>query len=212
MPLELKGAYRVLLDLIYMQGGDLPDDPHYISGQLGCSVRKWKSIRESLLERGKIQAENGLISQKRARKELEISRKYQETQSENRRGFSKNNDLSKPPSNHTEPEPYNTEPNGSDGEAVVVDATRDAIWKRGVPYLMESAGLSEQKSRSLIGKWIRDAGAQRLYDALAQSKAAGTGDPVPYITAVLKPEPDNMEIMRGIRDRVRARRLAGEAQ
>ncbi|MFK5283859.1 DUF1376 domain-containing protein, partial [Lacticaseibacillus paracasei] len=36
MPFELKGAYRLLLDLIYMQGGRLPDDAKYISGLLGC--------------------------------------------------------------------------------------------------------------------------------------------------------------------------------
>lgn len=62
MPLELKGAYRVLLDLIYMQSGDLPDDPHYISGQLGCSVRKWKSIRERLIEAGKIQVNGDFLT------------------------------------------------------------------------------------------------------------------------------------------------------
>jgi uncharacterized protein YdaU (DUF1376 family) len=105
MPLELKGAYRVLIDLIYLQGGRLPDDAHYISGLLGCSVRKWRSLRKKLVEIGKIQAENGIISQKRADKELEILSKYQETQSENRRGYRKNKDLEEPRSNHTESEP-----------------------------------------------------------------------------------------------------------
>jgi uncharacterized protein YdaU (DUF1376 family) len=109
MPLELKGAYRVLIDLIYLQGGRLPDDAHYISGLLGCSVRKWRSLRKHLVEIGKIQAENGIISQKRADKELEILSKYQETQSENRRGYRKNKDLEEPRSNHTEPEPEKEE-------------------------------------------------------------------------------------------------------
>lgn len=206
MPLELKGAYRVLLDLIYMQDGALPDDPHYISGQLGCSVRKWKTIRQSLVAAKKIEEQNGFISQKRARRELEITRKYQETQAENRRGSNKNKDLEKPPSNHTEPEPDNTEPNGSDGVAVIADATKDAIWKRGVPYLVES-GVPDRQARSAIGKWIRDAGAQRLYDALAQSKASGTGDPIPYITKILQPEPEPVDVLAMVRER----RARGEA-
>lgn len=54
MPFEIKCAYRVVLDLIYMQGGELPDDARYISGLLGCSVRKWKSIRSALIQAGKI--------------------------------------------------------------------------------------------------------------------------------------------------------------
>lgn len=54
MPFEIKCAYRVVLDLIYMQGGNLPDDARYISGLLGCSIRKWKSIRQALIEAGKI--------------------------------------------------------------------------------------------------------------------------------------------------------------
>lgn len=41
--LELKGAYGILLDLMYYHGGELPDDPHFIAGNLGCSVRKWKN-------------------------------------------------------------------------------------------------------------------------------------------------------------------------
>lgn len=96
MGLEEKGAYRILLDLIYQQGGELADDPHYISGNLGCSVRKWKTIREKLISRGKIVAENGIISNFRARKELEKLSEYQDNQAENRRGSSKNNNLKKP--------------------------------------------------------------------------------------------------------------------
>lgn len=105
MDFETKGAYRLVLDLIYMQGGKLPDDARYISGQLGCSVRKWNAIRDRLLEAGKLDLFEGFISNKRARKELESLRKLQEQNAENRRGANKNKDLEKRPSNHTEPEP-----------------------------------------------------------------------------------------------------------
>lgn len=60
---ELKTAYAFLLDLIYMQGGKLPDEPRYISGLLECSVRKWKSIRQALIDAGHlIASEDGLTS------------------------------------------------------------------------------------------------------------------------------------------------------
>lgn len=105
MTFELKATYRLVLDLIYMQAGSLPDDARYISGLLGCSVRAWKKNRQILLDAGKIYAENGIISNFRADKELETLAKFQDKQSENRSKASKNNNLQKPWSNHTEPEP-----------------------------------------------------------------------------------------------------------
>lgn len=102
MPFEAKGAYAIILDLIYQHGGNLPDDPRYISGQLGCGVRAWKKHRQTLLDWRKIQVENEFISNFRAIFELETTAKYQRKQSENRRGPNKNKDLKSPPSNHTD--------------------------------------------------------------------------------------------------------------
>lgn len=107
MEFELKAAYALVLDLIYMQGGELRDDPRYISGLLGMSVRKWNRLREKLLELGKIYVENEFISNFRADKELETLRSFQTKQAENASGPRKNKDLPKPRPNHTEPD---TEP------------------------------------------------------------------------------------------------------
>ena len=104
MSFEVKCAYRVILDLIYLQNGSLPDDARYISGQLGCSVRMWNGIRKHLIAAGKIFIRDGAISNFRADNELESSRKYQEKQSENRRHPNKNNDLESPRFHHTEPD------------------------------------------------------------------------------------------------------------
>jgi len=112
MDFETKGAYRLLLDLIYMQGGRLPDDPRYISGLLGCSVRAWKKYRQILLNLGKIHAENEIISNFRADKELETLGSFQEKQREKASKSRKNNDLTKAAAkkrlSQPEPEPYNT--------------------------------------------------------------------------------------------------------
>lgn len=62
MSFELKGAYRLILDLIYMQGGRLPDDAKYVSGVLGCSARKWNALRNELIALGKIVVSAGHIN------------------------------------------------------------------------------------------------------------------------------------------------------
>lgn len=104
MTLEEKGAYSILLDLIYAHGGPVADDARYIAGVCGCSVRKWKAIRASLIERGKVVAQEGflsnpradeetMISRKLARKFVESGRKGGEKSAEMRGHRRKNNDL-----------------------------------------------------------------------------------------------------------------------
>lgn len=108
MPFELKAAYSVVLDLIYMQGGKLPDDARYISGLLGVSVRKWNAIRTGLIECGKLQVGAGYLTNYRAIIELESLGKFQDKQRENRSRPNKNKTLETPPTHHTEPDTDNT--------------------------------------------------------------------------------------------------------
>lgn len=113
MPFEIKAAYRLLLDMIYMRAGNLPDDPRYIAGILGCSVRAWNKYRSALMEAGKIVIENGIISNSRADKELETLGKFQDKQRQNRRRPNKNSGLQSPPFDHTEPDNRYQIPEGS---------------------------------------------------------------------------------------------------
>lgn len=80
-----------------------------------------------------------------------------------------------------------TLPNGSDGDAV--DARNDAVWKRGKPFLVER-GVEPKKAGSCIGMWLRDHGADAVYDALSEAAKSPTEDPIPYINAILTPAPD----------------------
>lgn len=140
MPFELKTTYSFILDLIYMQGGELPDDPRYISGLLGCSVRKWNLLRDQLISHGKIHVKNNFLTNYRAVSELESLVKHQDKQRENRSRSNKNKDLQKPWTDHTEPEP-DTEllPNGNNppypqtdllGEAVASPAATSGFSQR----------------------------------------------------------------------------------
>lgn len=106
MEFEAKAAYRLLLDLIYQHGGRLADDPRFIAGQLGCSVRKWNSLRSDIIKAGKITALDGIISNFRADKELIILKLLQDKNRENRSRPNKNKDLRNsvvsPKTNHTD--------------------------------------------------------------------------------------------------------------
>lgn len=102
---EVKGAYAIVLDLIYMRSGRLPDDARYIAGQLGCSVRKWTAIRAALIDAGKLTVSGGVISNSRADDLTEETRKYQDKQSEIAGRPRKNKDLRQPKASQSEPEP-----------------------------------------------------------------------------------------------------------
>lgn len=104
MDFELKGAYRLALDLIYMQGGLLPDDARYIAGQMGCSVKKWNSLRDKLVALGKLEVRGSYLANNRADKELESLGKFAEKQRENRSRPNKNKDIPSPRFDHTEPD------------------------------------------------------------------------------------------------------------
>jgi uncharacterized protein YdaU (DUF1376 family) len=78
LTLEEKGAYSIVLDLIYDRGGPIPDDPQYIAGICGCSVRRWNAIRNHLVELNKLIVTDGGLTNERAEKELENSRSIAE--------------------------------------------------------------------------------------------------------------------------------------
>lgn len=111
LTLEEKGAYSLVLDLIYVRGGPIPDEPRYIAGVCNCSVRKWTAIRARLIELGKITVIDGHLMNARAEKELENAAKDARElaengakggnkTAENRRAIKKNNNLGAAPVQH----------------------------------------------------------------------------------------------------------------
>lgn len=84
LTLEERGAYQTLLDLIYDRGGPIADNERLLAGYMGCSVRKWRQLREALLEKRKIHlTSGGEISNVRAEKELENDAKTSRKLAEN---------------------------------------------------------------------------------------------------------------------------------
>ncbi len=72
---EEKGAYSVVLDLIYDRGGPIPDDARWIARVCNLSTRRWNQIRARLLELGKVTARDGVLTNKRALSQLKVEEK-----------------------------------------------------------------------------------------------------------------------------------------
>ena len=159
MAFELKGAYRLVLDLIYMQNGRLPDDARYISGQLGCTVRAWNGYRAKLIELGKLTAENGVISNFRASLELDNLREISRKNSENASLPRKNKDLgvavAKRTQSHTEPEPYTEDTSVS---SYVTQPKEKPEPKARLPaeWALSDEGWAYARSKNIPDKDIED--------------------------------------------------------
>lgn len=76
---EMIGAYAVILDILYARGGDMPRDDRHLSGVLGCSIRKARSLTDAIIAAGKIQIVDGKIINERASIEFEMRRNQRET-------------------------------------------------------------------------------------------------------------------------------------
>lgn len=74
-----KGAYNVVLDLIYDRGGPIPDDPKWLARQCGCSIQQWRTLRGGLIDHGKltVTADGRLVNE---RATLEIARNEAEAE------------------------------------------------------------------------------------------------------------------------------------
>lgn len=66
LTLEERGAYNTVLDLIYSRDGNLPDDDRFVAGWLRVDLRVWRRIKATLIERGKLYVEAGILRNKRA--------------------------------------------------------------------------------------------------------------------------------------------------
>jgi len=63
LPLEEQGAYRLLLDHMWIKGGHLKNDDKEIARTLRITVKKWQKIKPRLAEY--LQIDKGNITQKR---------------------------------------------------------------------------------------------------------------------------------------------------
>ncbi|SEU02810.1 DUF1376 domain-containing protein [Paracoccus homiensis] len=165
---ETKAAYRLVIDLIYMQGGALPDDARYISGLLGCSVKKWNVLRDRLISAGKVEVRGDYLGNLRADKELETLGKFQDKQRENRARPNKNKGLESPSSDHTEPDTDTVKKEEAKASSKKRGSRLSAEWRLPRPWgeWAVAEGLSEQAVRIEADKfrdyWISASGSNAV--------------------------------------------------
>lgn len=72
LTIEEKGGYTVALDLMYDQGGPIPDDIKWLARMCGCSQQQWRAVRGRLIEKGKLSlTPDGRLSNGRAIYEMQ---------------------------------------------------------------------------------------------------------------------------------------------
>lgn len=186
MDFEVKAAYRLILDMIYMHGGRLVDDPRFIAGHLGCSVKKWNGLRSAILATGKIVASGGYLGNLRADKELDSLKSFQAKQRENGRQPKKNNNLTEataePKSNHTDTDTYTL---SKDNAASAPNDPAKIAFDAGVSVLT-AAGKSAASARAIVGKWRGRHGDEAVIAALGRAQREGAVDPVAFCEGVFR--------------------------
>lgn len=160
LPVDLRGVYYTILDLIYDRRGPLAESDSMMAARMCCSVRKWVSYRDALLRMGKIEMDSeGRIINKRAENELKTSRKLAENgakggraRAENAKEHNKNKDGSengfKPDPKPQKPEPELEGANAPSAREVVED-----IWRL-LPR-KKRGGTSKAKLLKPVGKLLK---------------------------------------------------------
>jgi len=82
LPVDLRGVYYTLLDLMYEHMCPLAESDQMMAARMCCSVRKWKTYRDQLVALGKIKfTDDGKLSNDRFEYELKSLRKRSENKS-----------------------------------------------------------------------------------------------------------------------------------
>lgn len=191
LSLEEKGAYSLCLDLIYDRGGPIPDDARWLAGICNVSTRRWASLRQRLIDLGKLTLNDGLLSNVRAefeiisaetqaRKLSESGAKGGRTRAENDAERKENNDLGEASLKHIREEKRREE-EGSVAKATVASATIDPekeFWDRAKGYLQPYA---KGDPGALIGRWLKDQGKERTMAALNAAQLERAVNPLEYV-------------------------------
>ena len=195
LTLEERGAYQTLLDMMYDRQGPILDNERLLAGYMQTSIRKWRLLRASLIEKGKIYSpEDGLLFNFRVKKELEndakTARKLSENGSkggrkkvENEKEDNENNGAKlakpKPPSSlNQKPETRNQNSVTKVTGASPPEDPAKVLFDLGVSILTK-AGRTEQAARSMVGRWRNSRGDAATSAALVEAR--DKTDPIAWI-------------------------------
>ncbi|MFY8143063.1 MAG: DUF1376 domain-containing protein [Caulobacter sp.] len=153
MSFEVRAGYGLILDLLYIKDGRLPDDRRWIAGNLGCSTRMAGKIIDELVERGKLVLSEGFLTNNLVDNIVETRAKYSEKQRENG---------SKPKKNKAV-----DQAKGGDKRKKKEDTTPDGVVaprKRCPPDWMPSQATNDKLREEGIGEYNRPSALARFKD------------------------------------------------
>lgn len=189
LTLEERGAYNTLLDMMYDRGGPLIDNERLLAGYMNCSIRKWRALREILIEKRKIRINShGLITNGRTEKEIENTSKTHRKRVEwGSKGGRTRAENEKKGNENNEGDQGNLEATSSDPQAIsearsqssVSKDTSQRAWKipDGVPEEVWADFLKNRKTKRMPNT---DTAWKKFNDDLARVGAA-TGLPPPKL-------------------------------
>jgi uncharacterized protein YdaU (DUF1376 family) len=182
MSFELRAGYGMILDLIYLKDGRLPLDKPWIAGHLGCSVRMVSKIIEGLVEAGKLVVSDNHITNKRADKVIEETRKYRDKQAEIAALPRKNNDLREPKPSQSESDTERKNPLTPKGEREregLVERQFEAFW---AAYPKKRAKADARKAflKALKRATVQDIAKGLKRDKVSADWVKSDGQFIPY--------------------------------
>jgi len=189
MTAATKGVYITLLCLIYEVERPLTQSRDMLARRCGCTLPAFEKALSALVGDGKIEVrpdgiwsdkcEKHIASRRERRNSAKAAAEKRWQKSKEKQG--KADAAAYHPQCKPEPElEIDTEANASDAKSV--------LWTKGVAYLVKQ-GSSEKNARSFIGKCLSQTDAETVRGAFRAAAEAKTLDPIPYISAALKPKP-----------------------
>jgi len=192
------GVYTMILCRIYEESGPVEYHVRRLATYCGMREATFSAVVEKLVDLDKLQLVDGMLSNRRAEGEiqkradgLKIASKAGKASAEKRQ----QNQQQEPTPvqqafNHTDTDTDKSSvANATDGEAVdaPADLAKD-LFERGVRFLGRH-GVKESQARSVIGKWRNDHDDTAILSAFMACAKSGAIDPIPWITAHLRPPP-----------------------
>ena len=193
-------VYSVVIDLLYVHGGTINNDPKWIAGWI--SDMGAAAVRRALAEldadpRITLTVTEDAISQKRAKNEAKTKEKLRESarksgekggkkSAENRAADKENSALAEATaSDETQAEKIREE------KSSVTNVTGDAADPDKVMFdhgrrLMMRAGKSSDAAGRILGKWRKQHGAALVIEALGAAQREGAIDLVSYCEGVFR--------------------------
>jgi uncharacterized protein YdaU (DUF1376 family) len=199
------GAYLHLI-MAYWANGKLPNNERQLATIAKLTDEEWCEHRETLAAffehdwtHKRVEAElseaNEKISKKAAAGKVGGKASAKQRASKRSTGASAEDQAdgqAKPKQTATQSQPHSSEAKASDADASESDAAK--LWKEAIPQLV-SMGVKETQGRQMVGRWLRDCGDDHaeLLRVISRARDQCPHDPIPWVTASLKPRKKNDE-------------------